>query len=322
MRPSHFLLILGAVMSCGRSSGENLATGTIEIVEVDVAPTIPGRVSRVLVDEGQSVRAGDTLAVLVQPTSRADIQYRAAQVAAAQAGLSEMQHGARAAEIRKAESELNAAAAEAARAERDYERLKLLLVTSAVSEQQVDAAHTAARSAADHRDAVQESLRLLREGTRPERIASGRASVETARAALSAAEASQKDLILLAPIDGVILSRNAEPGETLLGGQPAITLGDTRKLWVRVYVNEAALPKIRIGDSVSGFLDSDGAKSFRGKVVAINTRAEFTPRVALTEEERADLMFGVKIELQDSTGVLKPGLPITIRFAAGPSGRK
>jgi HlyD family secretion protein len=133
-----------------------------------------------------------------------------------------------------------------------------------------------------------------------------------AQAGLSAAVASVADMTLIAPVRGVVLSRNAEPGEVLAIGQSAITLGEVQRPWVRVYVNARDLPNISVGQTVRGALDNMPSRTFTGRVVAINTKAEFTPRVALTEDERADLMFGVKIEFSDSTGMLKPGLPITV----------
>jgi HlyD family secretion protein len=101
----------------------------------------------------------------------------------------------------------------------------------------------------------------------------------------------------------------------LAPAQPAITLGDVSHPWVRVYVNELVLPTIRIGDSIDAVLDGLPGRTFPGRVVAINPRAEYTPRVALTEKERADLMFGVKVAFTDSSGALKAGLPVTVKFA-------
>jgi HlyD family secretion protein len=120
------------------------------------------------------------------------------------------------------------------------------------------------------------------------------------------------DLTLTAPVAGVVLSRNAEPGEILATGQSAVTLGEIQRPWVRVYVSSHDLPTISVGQTARGALDEMPNRIFNGRVVAINTQAEFTPRVALTEEERADLMFGVKVEFTDSTSMLKPGLPITV----------
>ena len=305
------LLVLG----CSRdNSGVVVATGTLEAIEIDVAPLAPGRIVRLLVHEGDSVRAGDTLAVLTQPTSQPAVQQAKAQVQASQAALSEVQNGPREAEIRRAEAELAIAAAEITRTSTDLERAQTLARKGTISLQQRDAALAASRQAIARGDAARQSVLLLRQGNRPEQIAGARAKVAGAEAGLSGTVASVADLTLIAPVAGVVLSRNAEAGEVLVAGQSAVTIGETERPWVRVYVNERDLPAISVGSTARGTLDGMPDRAFDGRVVEINTKAEFTPRVALTEDERADLMFGVKVEFTGPTGPLKPGLPITVRI--------
>jgi HlyD family secretion protein len=122
--------------------------------------------------------------------------------------------------------------------------------------------------------------------------------------------------VLRAPVSGVVLSRNAEPGEMLAVGQSAVTLGESAEPYVRVYVPTRQLPRVRQGQTATAVLDGFPDRPISGRVVAIRPKAEFTPRVAFTERERADLVFGVKVALQDSTGLLKPGLPATVEIHA------
>ena len=155
---------------------------------------------------------------------------------------------------------------------------------------------------------------MLEEGVRPDRIAAARAAVAAARAQLSGGEAVAQDLVLTAPVAGQVLARHAEPGEVLAAGIPAISLGDASHAWVRVYVRAPVFATIRVGDEVPVTIDGLENRTFMARVTALATTAEFTPRVALTEKERADLLFGVKLELEDTTGTLKAGLPATARF--------
>jgi HlyD family secretion protein len=306
-------LIVLATGACTRGDQDRVvATGSLEVVEVDVSPIATARVLRVLVDDGDSVRAGDTVAILTQPTAQAVVEQSKAQVDASRAGLSEVENGPRAAEIRRARAELSAAEAEAARTAKDAERARALVRTGSIPLQQRDAAEAAARQAAARRDAARQSLLLLQQGNRPERIAAAKAQVQGAQAGLSAVRATVGDLILIAPISGVVLSRNTQPGEIVTAGQSAVTLGEMRRPWVRVYVNARDIPSIAVGSIASARLDGLPNRNFTGRVVAVNPKAEFTPRVALTEDERADLTFGVKVEFADTTGALKPGLPITV----------
>jgi HlyD family secretion protein len=317
MRPTFLLIACAALAACSRPDASIIeATGTLEYVEIGVAPTTPARVQRVLVQEGAVVHAGDTLVVLTIPTLPFDVAQREARAEAAGAALREAQGGSRAEEIARAEAEAAAAAADADRASKDADRLRGLAERNIVSAQQYDAARALAASTAAHRDALRASLALLREGTRPERIQAARADALAARASLEGARASERDLVLLAPVSGSITSRAAEPGEVIGAGQAALKLAETRRQTVRVFVSQAALPRVQAGQPVRGVLDAFPTREFPGRVVALSTTAEFTPRVALTEKERADLLFGVKVEFADTTGMLKAGLPITVRIDA------
>lgn len=312
--------LLGVVMGtvgCRETRAADVqGTGTLEVVEVDVAPLTPGRIVRVLVREGQVLRAGETVAILAQPTLPADIEGRRARLAAAEAQLRDLERGARSAEIDAAEADLRTAEAEAVRAARDLTRLQSLLDAGAISRQQLDAARAAAQVAAGRRDAARDALRLMRQGSRPELISGARAEVASARAAVQSAERAAGDLTLTAPVNGVVVSRNAEPGEVIGAGQSVVTIADPTRPFVRIYVNQRALPLIERGGAASATLDAFPNRRFPGQVTAINPRAEFTPRVALTEDEREDLLFGVKVELTDATGMLKAGLPVTVRIPA------
>jgi HlyD family secretion protein len=306
-----------ALAACAKPSAPTVeATGTLEVVEVDVSPVSTGRVSRVLVDEGSAVHAGDTLAVLTIPTLPADVEQREAKAASAGAAFRDAEAGPRAAEIASAAAELAAAEAAADRAAKDVERLRPLAVKQNVSAQDFDAARALAAGAAGHRDALRAQLQLLREGTRPERVHAAEADARGARASVAAALATARDLVLVSPVAGTVTTRSAEPGEVVGAGQPALTVAQTNRQTVRVYVSESVLPRVRVGQDVRALLDAFPNHEFMGRVVAISTRAEFTPRVALTEQERADLLFGVKVEFADTTGMLKAGLPVTVRIDA------
>jgi len=309
--------LLALLAACARESSSDVAgTGTVEIIEVDVAALVPARVLRVFREEGDVVRPGDTLVSLTQSATVADVEGRRARLAAAEAQLRDLLAGATRPEIDRAEAELRATDAEAIRAQQDLQRLVAIEATGGITRQQVDAARAAASLAAARRDAARDALALVRQGARPERVSAARAEVNNARAALAASEQAANDLVLTASVAGVVLLRTAEPGEVLAAGMPAMTIGEVGRPFVRIYVNQHALPRLRVGASAEAVLDAYPDRAFTGRVVAISPRAEFTPRVALTEEERADLLFGVKIELADPTGMLKPGLPVTVRVTA------
>ena len=309
----HPVLALVAVLAaCGQKPATDIvAHGTIEVIETDVSPMATARLLRVPVEEGDVVQRGDTLAILTQATLAATLDGQRARVAGAEAALRDLERGARAEEVKAAEAELAGAESDVSRTTRDVERARTLAAGRAISQQAVDNANDALATAVSRRDAARERLALLQAGSRPERIRQARAEVSSARAALAAAEANAADLVLLSPVDGVIFERYAEAGEVLTPGSPVLTVGQVSHPWVRVFIPARDVARIRLGQAATVTLDGAPAREFPGTVTVINPRAEFTPRAALTQEEREDLMFGVRIELQDSAGAVKPGLPAT-----------
>jgi HlyD family secretion protein len=307
-------LALSMMIACDQPD-ETSAAGTVEFTQTDVAGTVAGRVEQILVEEGAKVRAGDTLVILRQTGLPEDIQQRRARLAAAEAELADLTRGARPAELDRARAELRSATSEADRTADDSVRNARLLAAGGISQSTFDASATAARVAGARRDAALEALKLLEAGARTDRITAARANVSAARAQLATGEAAAGDLVLTAPVDGQVLARHAEPGEVLSAGIPVLSLGDSRHAWVRVYVTAPVFAAIKVGDHVPITVDGLAGQTFMARVTALATTAEFTPRVALTEKERADLLFGVKLELSDTTGTLKAGLPATARFA-------
>jgi HlyD family secretion protein len=313
--------LLLTVAACRAGSEEGvLARGTIEVPEIDLAPLVAARVVAIRFDEGEPVAAGDTVAILVQSDLPAAIAAQEARVRTAEAVLRDLVAGSRPEEIRRAEAEVDMAKAEAERTARELGRLESLAQGGAVSRQAVDDATSAARVAEERRRAAEEALGLLRAGTRPERIRAARADLSSARASLDMLRSRQGDLVLLAPVAGRVLRRLAEPGEVLAPNAPVITLGETGRPYVRVYVRAADVAHLRLGDPVSVRLDGIDRDAAPGRIAAISPRAEFTPRVALTEEERADLMFAVKVELTGDVSGMHPGLWAAVRRAG--SGEK
>lgn len=312
------LLVLGA---CGGTTESRVFPGTIELDESDAAPLVGGRIVEVRVDEGDSVRLGDTLAVLTQSTLPAAVEQRRAQLAVARARLADLQRGARAPELDRAAAELAAAEAEADRTAKDLARIEPLATNGVVPAQELDRANAAAKSASRRRDAARAALELAREGSRSDLIRAAQAEVQSAEAQLRGASADLGELAVLAATSGVVLSRHADPGEVVAAGTPLLTLGETARRWVRVYLPAHLLSELQPGApalvSVSSAGHGDAAPATpptEGRLGAVNSKAEFTPRAALTEEERADLLFASRVELVNPPATFRPGLPVTVRF--------
>ncbi len=283
--PCLAVVALLVAAACTSSAATLRIAGTVEIREIRIASLVAGRVARLLKDEGDSVRRGDTIAVLEQPGLAAQLAQRRAQ--------------AQAAERRTAE--VTAALADSTRAANDLARATRLRDQEILSPQHYDNAVAIAAAAAARLQAVRAAPSESR----------------AAAAGVAATEAIRDELVLLAPADGVVLTRYLEAGEAAGVGSPVVSLGVVAQPWVRAYVGERFLARVHVGQAVS--IRADGvAAPIAGRLVEIAPRAEFTPRAALTERERADLVFAIKVTFVDPAGRLKAGLPVTLEVPLSP----
>lgn len=307
----HSALLLLLAAGCRNGNADPfLARGTVEVPEVDLSSIAAARVVAVRVEEGAAVQAGDTVALLTQADLDATIAVQRARIASAQANLRDLEAGSRPEEIGRAQADVSTAQAEVERTVKDLERVRDMVSRDLMSRESLDHAVSAERMARGRMQAAEEALRLLQAGSRRERITGARSEVASARGALAQVEARAADLVLTAPVGGIVLSRNAEPGEALGPGVPVVTIGEMARPYVRVYLPLSVVSGLRVGEPAT--VITEAGRAVAGRIVAINPEAEFTPRVALTEQERADLMFGIKVEFADAREAPYPGLWVTV----------
>ena len=275
-----------ALAACSDNTGTLAVAGTVEIREVRIAPLAAGRLVRLLKDEGDTVRRGDTLAVLEQPGLDALVAQQRARSEAATARTAEIQ----------------AAEADSQRAARDVARARPLRESGVLAPQQFETLQSAAAAAAARLQAVRAAVR----------------ESQAARAGLSAIEATRDQLTLIAPDNGIVLTRFAEPGEAVTAGMPVLSIGLVSRPWIRAYVGERFLARVAVGQPVAVRSAAYADSAFTGRIVEISPRAEFTPRAALTERERADLVFAIKVHVDDPRGRLKAGLPVDLEITLLP----
>ncbi|MEO5618719.1 MAG: HlyD family efflux transporter periplasmic adaptor subunit [Candidatus Eisenbacteria bacterium] len=298
--------------SCASRDGIS-GSGTLEMDEVDIASLSGGRLIRVRVSEGDLVRAGDTLAVLDRGELVAELAAQAARAQSATAQFRDLQSGARPEEVLAARADVAAARAGQKLAQADFERAEKLVAAQAVSEQELDRAR-ATRDAANARvRAATENLHLRETGFRRQQVSAARDAAAAAAAQLEGARSRAGELVLTAPISGIVLLKNFEAGEVVQAGAAVLTLGNPDSLWMRVFIAAPKLTAFRLGAAV-GVRPIGATRDYPGRVVEIASQAEFTPRAALTEDEQANLVFGVKVALAPSSGVLKAGLPADARI--------
>jgi HlyD family secretion protein len=306
-----------ALAGCARDDGTIRGSGTIEMDEIDVASSIGGHLVRLAVAEGDSVRAGDTLAVLDRGEVAAALAAQAAEAERAQSQARDLQQGARPAELVIAREALRAAEAELELARVSFDRTEKLAKAGVAPPAELDRARTSLQAAEARANAAREQARLQEEGFRRAQVAAARQGAAAALAQLAGARSRADELHLVAPRSGVVLLVNYEAGELVPANAPVVTLGDPDSLWMRVYVAAPALPRLRVGAAAE--VRPIGAKEpYAGRVATIASEAEFTPRAALTEEEQANLVFAVKLVLAPSGGALKAGLPADARIRPSP----
>ena len=296
----------------GRSEQGITATGTIEVTKTDITSKVGGYLIELKVREGDAVNKGNIVAVIDRPDLKAQLWRDEVALAKAKAQLRDLEQGARSQELQEASANLAAAKSQAIKAQTDFNRYSTLFREGAISSQQLDASRSAHEVAANTLTAAQSRYSLLLAGNRPEAIAAQRLEVERSEAVLAASRTQVADLEVNSPLAGRVLSKNYERGEYVNAGAAIATIGDMNDCWVKIYVSTEQLGKIRLGQAASVKIDAYPDKTFRGEIKEISQNAEYTPRQSITQRERANMVFAVKVKLDNPAETMKPGLPADV----------
>lgn len=297
------------------TSGALTLYGNVEVREVVLGFRVPGRITEMTFQEGETVSPGDLLARLdAEPYLEALATARAG-VEQAEARLAKLESGFRPQEIEQAAAEVDRAEAAWRNAEKNYRRKLGLLDSGASSQRQVDAALAELEQTRAALAAAREAVGLLREGFRTQDVAAARAELAAARARVDEAETRLADTELTAPGGGVVLTRVHEPGAVVGAGSPvyAVSLGNPAH--IRAYVSEPHLGRVVPGAKVRVTTDSAEGPSeghFEGHVGFVSPRAEFTPRTVQTPELRTDLVYRIRVVVPDPGDALRQGMPVTV----------
>ena len=294
-----------------------VANGTIEATEVELSSKLPGRLAQLLVKEGDQVQAGQVIARLDTSEVEAEVAQARAALARAEAQFKELLAGSRLQEIEEARANLQQAEDNLKLARDDWNRFDNLFKEGAISAQERDRAKNRIEIALSQVKAAEERYALVRIGPRPEVIEAARHERDRAKAALGMVQVRLRDSTILAPLAAIVLTKRAEQGEVVNPGFPIAILIDPDDLWLRVYIPESEIGLVGIGQAAAVTVDSFPDRRFEGKVVEISSKAEFTPRTVQTKKERVNLVFGVKISLDNHERLLKPGMPADTKIKVG-----
>ncbi len=289
-------------------------SGNIEITDAEVSFKIPGRVAERLVSEGEMVQVGQLVAHLDTSELAQEVALRKTEVRAAAAALAELETGSRPEEIAQAEAVVRRTQADVAHARADLKRLKTLYEQDNVSVQDYDAAKTAVEVTEAKLREAQEQLHLVKKGPRIEKIERARAQLQQTKEALALTETRLSYATLTSPLTGVVLSHNIEQGEFVAAGTPIVTVGDLEHVWLRGYVDETDLGRVKVGQTAQVTTDSYPNKGYEGRVSFISSQAEFTPKSVQTAKERVKLVYRIKVTIANPHMELKAGMPADARI--------
>ena len=261
----------------------------------------------------------------------------------AQARLDELLAGSRPEEVAATDASVQNASLNVAHLKIEFERQSKLLKGETISQREFDSAKSEYERAMANLREAQEQLKLIKEGPRKEQIDQARAAVneaqqryemlkkgprketieqsrarvEQATALRTMAEIRLSYATIAAPFSGIALSENVEPGEYVAPGTPVVTLGDLENVWLRAYINETDLGRVKQGQMVRVTTDTYPGKIYQGRVSFISSEAEFTPKNVQTEKERVKLVYRVKIDIPNPNMELKPGMPADAAIVIG-----
>ena len=307
----------------GKDDGAVHLSGRLEAPLVDLAPKVAGRVAEVLVREGDRVKVGDLLARLDLGETALAPERDAKGLQSAEARFNDLRTGSRAAEIKGAEQEVADRRAALELAKPELERQEILLSKKVGTPRDVDVARANLDRAKANLKMSEERLLLVREGFRKGQTEQARVDVERARAVLRQSESVAREAEIRAPADGIILHRMAEPGLLLGPGQPALTMAFANRLYVRTFVPETQLGRVKPGSPAEVTVDAFPRNVFPAKVTEISPDAEFTPKPVDTSRERVNLVYAAKVDLDAGWNApLVPGQPADVRVKAAEAAPK
>lgn len=296
---------------CTSSGDENKieASGNIEAVNVTVSSQVTGKVLSLLKDEGERVRRGDTVMIIDSESLSYQLRQAEASAEAARAQLNLLRTGAREEDIRQGEEAVRQAEINVETAKRDKERMESLFKSRSITQKQYEDAVSRLNLTSAQLSSAQENLKKLTDYARPEDIEQAAANLKRQLAAVDLLKKQIRDSYVVSPTDGIIVKKFFEPGETVTMLSSLFRVSNMNTVDLIIYVSEAELGKVKLGQTANVSSDTYPDKKYEGKVTFISPEAEFTPKNIQTKDERTKLVFAVKIKINNPDLDLKSGMP-------------
>lgn len=304
-----FLLLI--IKGCKSNEDQNqiAVTGNIETVNVIVSSKVSGEIISIFKDEGDKVTAGDTLLIIDPTIYQIKLREAEALLLSAEAQYELVRNGARKEDIQQAEQLLRQSEVNLQTAQNDKVRFENLYQTKSISKKQYEDAMAKYEVALAQYNSAKENYSKIKNISRPEELKQVKANVERLKANVDLIKKNLNDCYVTSPINGIVVKRFIEIGETVTNLSSLIKISDLSQVELMVYVNEKDLPKIKLGQLVEVTVDAFPTKKFDGKIIYISPEAEFTPKNIQTKEERTKLVFAVKVKIDNPDYELKAGIP-------------
>jgi HlyD family secretion protein len=297
-----------------REETQLVLLGNIDVRQVSLSFKVDGRIESLAVDEGDPVKTGQVLATLDKRYFCDDLHLAEARRDNAAATLARLLHGSRPEEITQARAQLGQQQATLELARANLKRGEDLLPNGGISKEEVDQRRQAVAVGEANIQYAQATLRLAEIGPRQEDIDAARAMLDQQQVTLIQSQRRLADADLIAPGDGIILTRARERGAIVQPGETVFMLTLASPVWVRTYVNERDLGLIRPDMPAQVTTDSDPGHPYLARVGFISPTAEFTPKTVETRELRTDLVYRLRVVVDNPDGGLRQGMPVTVHF--------
>ncbi|HVP18805.1 MAG TPA: efflux RND transporter periplasmic adaptor subunit [Spirochaetia bacterium] len=309
--PAFALLALAclSLAACSKASSEIEASGTIEATSVQVSSKSSGEILHLDADEGLLVKQGDILAVIDHASLDIQLGQARSGVDLAKAQLDLLTNGARGEDLAQAKEALNEATETLQNAQEDFQRTQSLFTVGAATKKQRDDAESRYTIAKAQSIAADQALKKLENYARPEDVRAALARVDQAVYSVRLLQKSIQDCTVHSPTSGEVTEKLVEEGELASPGTGLFVISELDTVKLTIYVPEADLGNIRLGQEARISIDSRPGITYPGKVTYISPVAEFTPRDIQTKDERVKLVFAVRIEISNTDGIFKPGMP-------------
>jgi HlyD family secretion protein len=348
------VLILGVAAYVWASSRPQplVASGTVEARDIRVGSKVGGRIEQVLVREGDRVEAGQVLATFDDRELKAnldaslanmqklqhgfrpeEVEQARAEAAQAKSDYELKQNGSRKEDIDAAQADVDRAHADSVRTESTWKRVSDLSNQDVFSKQQRDDAEGAWKNAIAAQRSAEQKLAALQHGFRPEEIASAehhyheaaakeqeyergsrKEDITQARAQYEFDAAHYRERQVVSPAASTVEVMDIRPGDLIAPNIPIVTLLELDQLYIRIYVPETEMGRVKLGQKASVTMDAFPGQVIDGEVEQINQQSEFLPRNVQTREERVHQMVGVKIRVHDSAGRIRPGMAADVKL--------